>query len=381
MTVLFIALYLSLGIICLVALFNVLTAPMVMNGPPPRKKPLISVLVPARNEERSISTCLTSLCGQDYPDVEIIVLDDHSRDETARLVSAYAENDPRIRLISGKTLPKGWTGKNWACHQLSLEARGDILLFTDADNFHAPDAVSRTAGWIEKLDLELFSAFPQQITLSWAEKLIVPIFDLFVYSLLPLWLTYHSRNESLAAANGQWIAFTRKGYERVGGHAAVRSHIVEDTALSRRAKRLGLKTITASGRDAVFGRMYTSPEEVWYGFAKNAFGLMNFKAAPYFLFIGFLFFIFILPYILLLLPALWPWALPAVILNTFIRLIVAVRFKQPFFFSVVLHPVSILSTILVGLTSFYYYWIGDIAWKGRQVPFRDTQPPESTRDE
>jgi len=375
-----IALYMMLALIFIVALFNALTAPMVKNGPSPVRFPKVSVLVPARNEERTIPTCLAALCSQDYPDLEIIVLDDHSQDKTAQLVVGYAEIDKRIRLIQGKSLPKAWTGKNWACHQLSHEAQGAILIFTDADNFYAPYAVSRTVGWMQKLDLDLFSAFPQQITQTWAEKLIVPVFDLFVYSLLPLWLTYHSRFASLSAANGQWIAFTQRGYDRMGGHASVRGHIVEDTALSRRAKQLGLRTLTASGRDAVFGRMYTGAKEVWFGFAKNAFGLMNFQALPYFLFIGFLFFIFIVPYLLLLYPLLRPYALPAVGINILIRFMVAANFKHPPFYSLVRHPISIFATILVGLTSFYYYWLGHIAWKGRPVPFQNSKSGGSRND-
>lgn len=371
-----IALYLLLGMIFVISLFNTLTAPLVKSGPQPQRRPRVSLLIPARDEERTITRCLESLRQQAYPDFEIIVLDDHSRDRTADLVREQAALDPRIRLLQGEALPPGWTGKNWACHQLSRAAAGEILLFTDADNFHAPFAVARTVGWIEKLGLDLFSAFPQQITLSWAEKLIVPIFDLFVYSLLPLWLTFYSHFSSLSAANGQWLAFTRRGYEKSGGHAAVRGHIVEDTALSRRAKQLGLKTLTTSGRDAVFGRMYTSPREVWLGFAKNAFGLMKFKALPYFLFMGLLFFIFVLPYLLLLFPALWIWALPAVGVNILLRLMLALRFGQPLFTSVVLHPLSILATILVGLASFYYYWKGDIAWKGRAVTLRSVAAEE-----
>ncbi|HNW60183.1 MAG TPA: glycosyltransferase family 2 protein [bacterium] len=374
-----IALYLLLGMIFLVSLFNTLTAPLVRNGPQPRRTPRVSLLVPARDEERTIARSLESLRGQEYPDLEIIVLDDHSRDRTAAMVRDQAALDPRIRLLQGEALPPGWTGKNWACHQLSRAASGEILLFTDADNFHAPFAVARSVGWIEKLDLDLFSAFPQQITMSWAEKLVVPIFDLFVYSLLPLWLTLYSHFPSLSAANGQWLAFTRRGYAQSGGHAAVRSHIVEDTALSRRAKQLGLRTLTASGRDAVFGRMYTSPAEVGLGFAKNAFGLMNFKAIPYFLFMGLLFFIFVLPYLLLLFPTLRMWALPAVGVNILLRLLVAVRFGQPLVYSVILHPLSILATILVGLASFYYYLKGDISWKGRAVRLRGAAEKEGER--
>lgn len=363
----FILLYGILTIILLVTVFNLVTAPMVKNGPYPKQIPKVSVLIPCRNEDRNIQTCLAGLCSQDYPNLEIFVLDDHSQDKTAALVTAYMEIDPRIRLVHGKTLPAGWTGKNWACHQLSQEAQGKILLFTDADNFHAPFAVSRTVGWMEKLDLDLLSAFPQQITQTWAEKLIVPIFDLFVYSLLPLWLTYRAPQESLSAANGQWIAFTRYGYDKLGGHASVQKHIVEDTTLIRRAKRLGLRTLTTSGCDAIFGRMYHNLHEVWYGFAKNAFGLMNFQITPFFLFLALLFFIYVIPFFLLAVPIFQPLIWPAVAIILFIRLSIAVKFKQPIFFSVVLHPIGILATLLVGLTSFYYYLIGAILWKGRAV--------------
>jgi chlorobactene glucosyltransferase len=363
-------LYIPLGVVCLITLFNALTAPMVAKGPLPARTPLVSVLVPARDEENNIRTCLASLCAQDYPDLEILVLDDHSHDKTAELVNAVAQVDRRVRLLSGQAMPAGWTGKNWACHQLSQAARGDLFVFTDADNFYATSAVTRTVGWIEKLDLALFSAFPQQITITLAEKLIVPVFDLFVQTMLPLRLTYLSRHASLSAANGQWLAFTRPGYRAVGGHEAVKHRIVEDTALSRRAKKLGLKTLTASGRDAVKGRMYHSWREVWLGFSKNAFGLMEFKTIPFFGFLFFLFFIFVLPFILLLHPLFFAFLWPAVVVNLLIRAVLAVKYAHPFLAGVLLHPLSILLVIALGLTSFYYYQIGHIVWKGREVVIR-----------
>ncbi len=370
MTLYLFMLYGALGVIFLIALYNAVTAPLLTHGPAPVARPLVSILVPARNEERNIQTCLASLCAQAYDPLEIIVLDDHSRDDTAAMVKAYAGIDARIQLVEGESLPAGWTGKNWACHQLSRRAQGDILIFTDADNFYTPGAVSRSVGWIEKLDLALLSAFPQQITVTLAEKLIVPVYDLFVYALLPLRLTYSLPHASLSAANGQWMAFTRDGYHAVGGHAAVRSQVVEDTALSRRAKRLGFKTLTASGRDAVMGRMYHNWREVWYGFAKNAFGLMEYKTVPFFLFLAFLFFVFVLPFILIWNPVFFPWMWPAVIINLALRLMLALKFKQPLVAGVLLHPLGIVLTILVGWTSFYYYLLGNIVWKDRQVPLR-----------
>ena len=194
----------------LVTLVNALSAPLVANGPMPEEFPRVSVLVPARNEQENIRTCLRALQTQDYPDFDITVLDDQSSDATAEIVRQLADEDPRIHLITGTPLPAGWTGKNWACHQLSKETEADILLFTDADNWMSVDAIRKTVGWMQRLNLGLFSCFPQQITGTLGEKLVVPVFDLFVYSYLPLWLTYKTRFPSLAAANGQWIAFTKK---------------------------------------------------------------------------------------------------------------------------------------------------------------------------
>ncbi len=359
-----------LAMVLVVTLYNAMTAPLIKHGPLPKKLVKVSILVPARNEEKNIGTCLSALCAQDYPDFEIIVLDDHSTDQTVQIVEQYIADDGRIRLLRGQKLPKGWTGKNWACHQLSEVAGGDILLFTDADNFYSQDAVRRTVGYMEKYNLQLLSAFPQQITKTWGEKMVVPIFDLFVYSFLPLWFTYYSRYPSLAAANGQWIAFTRAGYQQLGGHAAVKNQIVEDVAMSRKAKSLGLKILTTSGRDAVFGRMYHNFREVWYGFSKNAFGLMNFQTGPFFILLFFMLLAFFMPYLLLFYPPFLFSASIAVGLNVLIRIIVAIKYRQPLFFSAILHPVGVLLTVAVGLSSFYYYLIGDILWKDRPVPLR-----------
>ncbi len=363
----------ALAIVLAVTLFNAFTAPRVKQGPTPRSHTRVSVLIPARDEERSIQTCLDSILKQDYAYMEVRVLDDQSTDGTAAIIRNRAKTDSRLFLHSGNPLPAGWTGKNWACHQLAREATGDVLLFTDADNFYAPDAVSRTVGWLQTYHLGLFSAFPQQITRTWSEKLVVPVFDHFVYSFLPLWLTYKSRFPSLSAANGQWIAITHNAYQQIGGHKAVKDQIVEDVELCRRAKRQGLETLTATGRDAVFGRMYRSWKETWAGFSKNAFGLMGFQTIPFFMFMGFLFVIYVLPYGLLAIPSLWPLNGLAVACNLAIRLILALKYRQNILFGVILHPLSILVTLLIGIHSYHRYRRGHINWKNRAVTMKATE--------
>ncbi|MEL6824229.1 MAG: glycosyltransferase family A protein, partial [Calditrichota bacterium] len=149
-----IALLIVLGI----TLSNVLFAPMLKNAPSPGKTPTVSVLIPARNEEMNIGNCLTSLSAQTYPSLEIIVLDDQSSDKTTTIVQQHSLKDNRIRLIRGTPLKDGWTGKNWACHQLSKQASGNYLIFTDADTTHHPDAVRNSIGWMQARSLTLLSS-------------------------------------------------------------------------------------------------------------------------------------------------------------------------------------------------------------------------------
>ena len=273
----------SLLIFLTIAIFNIIFGPFLKQKHELSSKPLVSVLIPARNEEKNIGGCLQSLLAQNYDHFEIRVLDDESTDRTAAIAQEYVNQNSPIRVHSGKPLPEGWTGKNWACHQLSQQAKGDILIFTDADNRFEPAAISYTIGWMQRYQLAMFSVFPQQITSSLFEKLIVPVIDLLLYASLILWLTYHSRFSSLAAANGQWIAIQREAYEKIGGHQAVRRQIVEDVELSRLAKRNGIKILTGAGTDMVYGHMYHSAREVWDGFSKNLFGLVSNRVIPFFL--------------------------------------------------------------------------------------------------
>ncbi len=358
--------------VMVITLVNAISAPLLKNGPAPVGAPFVSLLVPARNEEKAINRCLTALQNQDYLNIEILVLDDDSADGTAEIIRQKNREDERIKLYSGKPLPPGWTGKNWACRQLALQAKGEFLIFTDADNWHHPKAVSATVGWMQKLDLALFSAFPRQITKTLAEKLIVPSIYMSVYCYLPLWLTYYLPFPSLAAANGQWIAFRKKAYDEIGGHKAVRDHAVEDTALSRLIKKSGFKILTASGKNRVFGRMYGSWQEVWEGFSKNAFGLMEFKTIPFVTLLVLMAVGFVYPYFLLFHSV---YALPAVAINILIRLVLALKYRDPLL-TVLLHPLAVLLTIALGIYSMYRYFKGDIRWKGRTISLRQIQSRE-----
>lgn len=369
-TVLSILVRIAIGLLLMVlavTLVNFFTAPMIRRAPSSGVTPRVSILIPARNEAHNIGACLQGLRGQDYPIFNILVLDDHSEDETARVVQEIQKQDQRIQLLTGKPLPSGWTGKNWACHQLSQAADGEILIFTDADNRHAPFAVRNTVAFMQKWQLGLLSAFPQQETRTLAEKLIVPIMDIFVYGVLPLWLTFRSHYPSLAAANGQWIAFTRPAYEKIGGHLAVRNHLVEDTELSRLAKRKQIPILTTAGTDAVFCRMYQNASQVWEGFSKNFYGLTGYNNVAFFGIIIALLIGFIFPYFVWTVPAIRIPALTAVALNLLIRLLLALKYRHPLMASLVYHPVGIAWGIVIGLNSFFSFRKGVIRWKDREI--------------
>ena len=334
---------------------------------PLRECPHVSVLIPARNEEANIGDCIEGFLSQDYDNFEIHVLDDQSTDQTRPIIEKFAAQHAKVQAIPGKPLLAGWMGKNWACHQLSQCANGEILIFTDADNRPAPNAITHTIAYMQQLELGLLSAFPEKVTGTLPEKLVVPVVDMFVYAGLPLWLTYFSRFPSLAAASGLWIAFTREAYQRVGGHQAVSNQIVEDVELSRLAKKRGIRILTAAGTRVVSCRMYRSFSEVWNGFSKNLFGLVRYKTLPFFILTLSLWTMCILPYIAVWFAPLKTLAIAAIVMNTAMRTVLALKYRHPFWTSVILHPLGVLLTLLIGINSFFQVKRGRLQWKGRQI--------------
>lgn len=155
--------------------------------------PLISVLIPARNEEENIKKCLLSLTKQDYKNIEIIVLNDNSTDNTGKIVAELSKKDSRIKLYNGKKLKKGWMGKNYACHQLAGYARGDYLLFTDADTIHFPDSISSALACLLNYKLGALSVFAKQIMVTVHERMIVPFGSYMILCFLPLFLVERSK--------------------------------------------------------------------------------------------------------------------------------------------------------------------------------------------
>ncbi len=240
-----------------------------------RDAPLLSVLVPARNEEASIATCVEALLAQDYPNFEVIVLDDRSTDGT--VASTLARRDPRVRLVHGAELPKGWTGKNWACAQLAAEARGDVLCFVDADTVLHTEALSRASGELRDGDLGLVSMLLRTDTGTVAEGVLMPMVNYAVLALLPAALIERPGFPQVAVALGPFVMVTRAAYDAAGGHAAEPAHIVDDMRLARAVKASGHAVGLRNGTTLVRTRWYSGFREIWNGFSKNAYGGLDYR--------------------------------------------------------------------------------------------------------
>ena len=236
--------------------------------------PSVSIIVPARNEARSLGRCLDSLLAQDYSDIELIVVDDQSTDGTADIIAKRVTQDARVRSVRVTDLPAGWTGKNYALSRGMHHADGEWLVFTDADTWHAPHALTDTMDFARLHHIDMLSMSPDQECVGMWEKLLQPA----IFETLSHWFPYRRTNDAQdeqAAGNGQYIMIRRSVYTMIGGHEGVRAYVLEDVELARRVKHAGGKLWFSPAHGRVRVRMYHSFAEIWGGWAKNLYLLQN----------------------------------------------------------------------------------------------------------
>lgn len=231
----------------------------------------LSVLIPARNEEKNIGRLLEDLLRSGDGFLEILVYDDRSDDGTARIVSRYSAQDGRIRLVSGEELPAGWLGKNRGCFRLAQEASGKELLFMDADVRIVRGALDKAVFTLASQGVGLLSVFPHQLMPSAETRLAVPLMNWILLSLLPLIAVRRMPQPSLAAANGQFMLFDAETYRAVQPHSLFRGSAVEDMSIVEEYKKRGIGVSTLLGNHDVSCRMYETLSEAVNGFAKNVF--------------------------------------------------------------------------------------------------------------
>jgi len=235
--------------------------------------PRVSVLVPARNEEGTIERCITSLLAQDYPDFDVLVLDDGSTDSTGGILRRLAVTDGRLRVLEGRPLPAGWIGKHWACQQLLEHADGEYVLYVDADTCHHRSAVRNGVAAMLAGNLDLLSAIPREVVGTFGELLTVPMPVWSFFALLPMWLAFHTKTPLLASAIGQYMMFRTASLTQIGGFERIHSNAVDDLSLARLIKASGMRWRLADGTERVTCRMYYGLRGCVQGSSKNLYAV------------------------------------------------------------------------------------------------------------
>jgi chlorobactene glucosyltransferase len=368
-----------LGVLFLIALANLRGMRRLDSYPPAPVQPFISVLVPARNEALNIEACLASLLQQDYPHYEVIALDDQSTDDTGAILARLSAADPRLQVLSGTPLPPGWVGKPWACQQLARASRGDLLLFTDADTRHHPHTLRDAASAQHTEGAALLSGMPRQELGTWGERIAIPVLPFVLFALLPVPLARRLPFESLSAAVGQFLLFTRPAYEQIGGHASVRSTSLEDLAFARLVKRQRLPWAFLNLSRRVSCRMYRSGREAFAGISKNLFAVFDRRLLPFAFAWLWLLYVFIQPLVGLgahlagiALPRFSPaLALAAVGLSLLLWVLTHHTFGLPPA-NALLYPLTILTSLGMAFWSAWAHLTGrSLSWKGRPLPLEE----------
>jgi chlorobactene glucosyltransferase len=253
-----------------------------LSDSPSASEGLVSVIIPARNESAVIETVITSVLASAYQPIEVLVVDDRSTDDTAARVSALAESDPRLRLVVGGELPPGWYGKPWACLQGYRAARGELLLFTDADTRHAPGLLGRAVGALRQSEADLLTVAPRQRCETFWERIVMPQIWLLLGVRYHPARVNHSRRARDVIANGQFILMSRASYEAVGTHEAVRGQVAEDLALAQAVVRRGGRLHFAFAERLMETRMYEGLGPLVEGWSKNVYlgGRRSFPEEP-----------------------------------------------------------------------------------------------------
>ena len=264
--VIFIVTYLSINMIYLVRLFP-LKEELVAY-------PSISVCIPARNEERDIKNCVKSVLNQDYPSFEVIVVDDNSSDNTAKIVRSMTEEYPNLIFIAGAQLAPGWIGKPYALHQAYQKSRGQYLLFTDADLMYRSHALKTAIHTMICKDLDLLTLMPAAIFGSFWERVVQPVIFWFIAALTSF-RKVNSQSHQSAMGFGAFLLFKKASYQKIGGHLSVANEILEDIMIAKKAKFNGLSILVADGKHLFSIRMYHSMKEIWVGWRKNIFLAMK----------------------------------------------------------------------------------------------------------
>lgn len=348
-----------------------------------KERPLISILIPARNEEDNIKRCINSLLKQDYDNLEILVLDDGSIDRTAEIVSELTKKDARIRLYYGKPLARGWLGKSYACQQLAGRAEGQYLLFVDADTLHFPTSVSSAIACLLKYKVDALSVFAKQIMVTLPERMVIPFGNFMIMGFMPLALIRRSRRALFCTAIGQFMLFKKDIYKAIGGHESVKGKILEDVIISKQVKRCGYKFMIFDGRSNLYCRMYHNFSEVVSGYSKVLFSAFDYSIMMMSTALVVITAIYLMPFVMLPLSVIFDWQqiyvnilVLQIIFILITRIMLSIRYRMKAI-DILLYPLSVIYLLSMAINSVlqYRFNIG-VCWKGRTYNIVENEDDE-----
>jgi chlorobactene glucosyltransferase len=334
--------------------------------------PFISILVPARNEEENIEDCLRSLLALNYPHFEVLALDDGSTDSTYSILCRLRDQDYKLRVLVGSTLPDGWYGKPHACWQLANAAKGEYLLMTDADCIFSTDALLLALGAAEEHGADVVSLSPDLIAESFWERLIIPLQYMIVYAFLPTALVRKTKHPWFSAANGAFLFMRRETYFAIDGHRAVRQQLAEDIKFAQHVKRSGKTLWYGDGSRVYSVRMYETLSGIWAGFSKNIFPAFSKNAPLLAAVLLFLLMVLVLPLFFAVAGVLahkaWAWlAVSAYLSALAIRTGISLRYGHDTVIEMLLFPLGWAVVIGIAVNSTVESLSGrGNSWKGRQ---------------
>ena len=323
----------------------------------------VSILIPARDEEDNILALLQSIYDQDYPYYEVIILDDGSSDRTYKICADFAAKHAQFKVIKGKPLPADWLGKNYACHQLAKQAKGNFFLFLDADEKVHNGLINSALHRMYLRKLGLLSLFANQEMQTAGERLVVPLMHYILLNLLPLQLVYLIKNDSVAAASGQFMLFDAAIYRQNEWHKQAKQKVVEDVEIMKLVKGAKYNGEALLANNMVSCRMYKGYGEAVNGFSKNFLAAFNYSV------LGFL------VYILLVIGG------PMIVIMTFdfqliflmigliilTRIMISLASKQNALYNVLLHPIQMFNLTLIAFTAIQKHLTRTTVWKGRKI--------------
>lgn len=334
--------------------------------------PRVSVIIPARNEERNIERCLSSVLAQDYPEFEVIVVDDESSDRTPLLVEALAACDPRLRLIRGAPIPPGWVGKGWALYQGHQQAQGEYLILLDADTRLYPHAILTLVNFVRKNPVDLLNPIPRFVQVTFWEKVLGPLLWGMVRLRFP-WIVVNQPWIPDNMAFGPLLFIRKEVYDAVEGHRRVAHDILEDVALSRLLKENGYTTMVVSGKHLFEIRMYHSLREIVQGWTKTAYGAMGYN--PFLMVAAILgsFFLATQPFFTVIvgislygLSSLWTMLGLIQVCALYLRRLLDNCENEYPLWTLLFHPLGMLVIHYMQLSSMWRYHFGSFLWKGRR---------------